>query len=95
MAHWMGDSSDQDDLVIDPFMEKNTTFKINDLEYQTHSKKPFEFIGGSSDVSNPLTVKENAGAAATASGVTRILKAGRFRIGRSMYDLTSSSEVAA
>ena len=95
MAHWMGHSTDQDDLVIDPFMEENNTFKINELEYQTHSKKPFEFIGGSSDVSNPLTVKENAGAATTASGAKMIEKAGRFRIGRSMYDLTSSSEVAA
>ena len=27
MAHWMGHSTDQDDLVIDPFMEENNTFK--------------------------------------------------------------------
>lgn len=39
------------------------------------------------------TAKENAGAAATASGVEMVLKARRFLVGLSMFDLTSASEV--
>jgi len=37
--------------------------------------------------------KENAGAAATASGVEFVLKARRFLVGHSIYDLASASGV--
>lgn len=74
--------------------EKNTSFKISQLNSLTNLITLIENIGEFSGLSNLKLCNENAGAAGTASCVKSSLKARRFLMGHTMIDMARASEVA-